>query len=81
MFVPRLVNSLCTAENSKDLQSSSFNTKIGARVVMGRVPKTRRIWVMVFPGTGRAGSEVDPDRADPGKLNRVPGAYRVLYSS
>ena len=34
-----------------------------------------------FPGTGRAGSEVDPDRADPGKLIRVPGGYRVLYSS
>ena len=34
-----------------------------------------------FPGTGWAGSEVDPDRADPSKLNRVPGGYRVLYSS
>ena len=34
-----------------------------------------------FPGTGRAGSKVDPDRADPGKLIRVPGGYRVLFSS
>ena len=24
---------------------------------------------------------MDPDRADPGKLIRVPGGYRVLYSS
>ena len=24
---------------------------------------------------------MDPDRADPGKLIRVPGGYRVLFSS
>ena len=32
-----------------------------------------------FPGTGQAGSGVDPDWADLGKLIRVPGGYRVLH--